>query len=525
MKRLISMADSLMLDRKTKDLLSIQDIQLMEKASLRIWDSLRSALPELRHRWKKILAVAGKGDNGGDALAILRHAWSSGFLDVSAIISSGSLKPTCAAQAASLSSLGIPVVHWDDLDEEELKKLISGADVILDGILGTGSVGPARGEAGRMIGALCARKASAKIVSIDVPSGIGDDYLAGRAAVNADLCCTLLPLKIPLFLPEARRHCGSIRTIDDVFPKTLIDSMFNRSQVDGPVLLEMKDLPRLLLGIEAGAYKNSRGRVVVFAGSEGQAGAARLCAKAALSVGAGYCTLYADPGICASIIPDLEPVVVKPFSGTSAPELLCDALVVGPGWGEGPERKTLLESLLGQHIPLVVDAAAIRILASLDDRHFNRDSVLAITPHPGEFSALAKAKGISLEQPFLEAIKEVSKTYQAIIVYKSHITILCDPQGKIAFWDGMTPELGTAGSGDVLAGMIGGIIALFEADFLRKGSTLDYACARHAAEGAVLIHGLSGQRLAKSKGWFTADQLIPEGARLAHEIMQTREGA
>jgi NAD(P)H-hydrate epimerase len=221
----------------------------------------------------------------------------------------------------------------------------------------------------------------------------------------------------------------------------------------------------------------------------------------------------------------LEPVVVKPFSDTSASELICDAIVVGPGWGEDPGRKPLLESLLRQPIPLVVDAAAIRILASIDYQYLSRDSVLVITPHPGEFSALAKSRGISLEQPFLKAIKQVAKTYKAIIVYKSHVTVLCDPQGNIAIWDGMTPELGTAGSGDVLAGMIGGMIALCEAGIRREASTLDEASARRAAEGAVVIHGLSGQKLAKTEGWFTADRLIPVGARLAHEIMHTREDA
>ncbi|TXT47027.1 MAG: YjeF-related protein [Spirochaetes bacterium] len=386
MKRLISKAESRMLDRRTRDLLSIQDIQLMEKASLRIWDSMRFSLPELRDRETRILALAGKGDNGGDALAILRHAFSSGFIGGSAIIASGILKPSCATQADSLSSLGIPVRPWNEIDEAELGDLITGAHIILDGILGSGSEGPARNEALEMITALCARKSQARIVAIDLPSGIGEDYTASGIAVTADLCFTLHPLKIPLFLPEARRHCGSIRVIGDIFPRTLIEGMFDNTKGLRCVLLESKDLPNLLPRIEHGAYKHSRGRIAIFAGSEGQAGAARLCAKAALSIGAGYCTLYVDPGICASIIPELEPVVIKPFSNTSAPELVCDAIVAGPGWGEGPGRKSLLESLLRHSIPLVVDAAAIRILTTIDDLPMRRDSVTIITPHPGEFS-------------------------------------------------------------------------------------------------------------------------------------------
>ncbi|MEW6550280.1 MAG: NAD(P)H-hydrate epimerase, partial [Spirochaetota bacterium] len=151
MKTLVSSSEAAALDIRTKNDLCLRELQLMEKATIRLWDSIRAALPNKGSKDMKILAVAGKGNNGGDALAVLRHAWSAGFENVSAIVSSEHLSPSCSAQAESLASIGARMHPWSDVGLEMARRMMGQADVVLDGILGTGIDGPARGEAGEMI--------------------------------------------------------------------------------------------------------------------------------------------------------------------------------------------------------------------------------------------------------------------------------------------------------------------------------------------------------------------------------------
>lgn len=540
MKTLVSSSEASALDRVTKNVLCLQELQLMEKATVRLWDSLKAVLPSQDRKEVRILAVAGKGNNGGDALAILRHAWSEGFENVSAIVSSEPPSPSCAAQAKSLASLGAQVFPWRDVGKEKARRMMEQADVVLDGVLGTGIVGPAGGEAKEMIQAFpeqetmrsvgqatAGRGIRPIIISIDVPSGLGDFFTQGFPAVRADICCTLAPLKLALYLPDARRFFGALRIVEDVFPLNLVD--FAGRDDDGAssrkiLLLEEEDMHSLLPKVANDAYKMSRGKVSVFAGSQGHAGAARLCAKAVGAGGAGYCTLHADPDICGSLVPEIEPVVVSPWDGSGVPESSCHVFIVGPGWGEEPTRKAVLEDLIAQRKPVVADASALRLLASIQGAKAGKDACLILTPHPGEYAALAMAKGIPAALPFLDSLPEVAKAYGALVVYKSHVTAICDLNGNLSFWDGMNPALGTAGSGDVLSGLIAGVLGVHAAQASVCGGRLDLGQILRAVQGAVILHGVAGRNLARTEGWFSADRLIMECARLAYGSMnQSKE--
>ncbi len=540
MKTLVSSSEAAALDIRTKNDLCLRELQLMEKATIRLWDSIRAALPNKGSKDMKILALAGKGNNGGDALAVLRHAWSAGFANVSAIVSSEHLSPSCSAQAESLASIGARMHPWSDVGLEMARRMMGQADVVLDGILGTGINGPARGEAREMIQAFPGQDAMGSeelvsgkregrpfIVSIDVPSGLGDFFTLGFPAVRADICCTLAPLKLALLLPDARRFFGALRIVEDVFPATLVD-IAGRNE-DGAsfrnaILLEEEDMHSLLPKVPNDAYKMSRGKVSVFAGSHGHAGAARLCAKAVGAGGAGYCTLHADPDICGSLVPEIEPVVVSPWDGSGVPESSCHVFIVGPGWGEKPTRKAVLEDLIAQRKPVVADASALRLLASLPDARAGKDACLILTPHPGEYAALAMAKGIPAASPFLDSLPEVAKAYGALVVYKSHVTAICDLNGNLSIWDGMNPALGTAGSGDVLSGLIAGVVGVHAAQASVCGGRLDQGQILRAVQGAVILHGVAGRNLARTEGWFSADRLIKECARLAYDSMnQSKE--
>ena len=521
MKALVTCEQSRALDVATREKLALGSLQLMEKASLRLWDALAALIGE-RYGTDKgcaITALCGKGDNGGDALAMLRHAYSSGYRNLKAIISTRELSESCSRQADSLSSFGIQPVLWNEADEQGMRSVFEGAEIVLDGIAGTGLGGPARGEAKAMIEFLNkVTRASdkVKIVSVDLPSGLSDEWKSEYPTAAADITLALEPAKIACYLPQARPLCGDLRIVRDVFPDSL---MWENSSAK---LLEATDIADLQSPLAAESYKMTRGRLAIFAGSMGAAGAAMLCAKAALASGAGYVTLYVDEDLYPVLAPALESVIVKPLGPKQKVQPVCDLILAGPGWGRGEGRVELLNSILESGIPAILDADAIRLLAAHPDLARRKSAPYAITPHPGEFAALAAGIGENAGEAPWKAMVDVSGVYTAVTVLKGNTTLLATPSKRFSVWDGMRPELGTAGSGDVLAGLMAGIAAANIA-FLRQSENPGSGDAEkteealfRAAECAVAAHGSVGGILAERKGWFEASDLIAECGLMLH---------
>ncbi|HWR10883.1 MAG TPA: NAD(P)H-hydrate dehydratase [Rectinemataceae bacterium] len=535
MRILLTCEQSRNLDDATRASLALSSLQLMEKASLRMWDALRAVIAqrhELREKGKdlRIVALCGRGDNGGDALAMLRHAYSSGFSSLAAIISSREPGENSRKQAESLESAGISRARWP-----EGRETLSKADIVLDGIGGTGMKGQAVGEAKSMIECLNALKRAGKtdtaeraavtfdeasraplIVSIDLPSGLGDVWKKGFPCVAADVTLCLEPVKAVCYLPDSRALCGELVAIPDVFPEKLA------SEHAETTLIESQDLGGLIPAVGGESYKMSRGRLAIFAGSIGATGAAQLCAKAALASGAGYVTLYVDEAVYPIIASSLESVIVKTLP--EKPDLgACDAILAGPGWGRGAERSTLLKALLESGIPLVLDADAIRLLASRPELALSIKTPYAVTPHQGEFVAMAATLNLPEDSAPWETMRNVCENYRALVIVKSHITWILSPGQKTAIWEGLTPELGTAGTGDVLAGLFVGILAgkmarlkaaSFKAD---SENSAVWKALEDSASCAVIAHGLAGKRLARRRGWFESSDLVEECSLVLHD--------
>jgi NAD(P)H-hydrate epimerase len=537
MKTLVTCAQARELDAAARKALALSSLQLMEKASLRLWDALRAriaGLPALSGKGGvlRIVALCGRGDNGADALAMLRHAYSAGFSCLHAIVSAREPGETQRTQASSLASAGVPILSWSA--EAEALALLEGADLVLDGILGTGANGAAAGEAAAMIDALnnlgksggAAPGAAARphIASIDLPSGLGDGWSSGMPCVQADSTLSLEPAKAPCFSPEARQACGMMIPVDDVFPAALV------SKNDAISLLEAADLDLLAPIVGDAEYKTSRGRLAIFAGAEGSLGAAQLCAKAAIASGAGYITLYVDDPLYPLAAPALESVIVKPLSGIAGVPA-GDAILVGPGWGRGAGRKDLLAAILASGTPAILDADAIRILAENPGLASTAKAPCALTPHPGEFAALGMAfPGGREGEPFLQALAGASRATGMLTLHKSSLTWIAEPEGSLAVWEGLTPELGTAGSGDVLAGLFAGLAAANLAARSTSGGAKPARQApqsagealRGAARCAVVAHGLAGRRLARERGWFGAADLAEECALIMRGASRAR---
>lgn len=544
MKALVSCAESRLLDARTRDQAALQPLQLMEKASLRLYDALRAWAAGLRRAdgsarfpgfpsGARLVALCGRGDNGADAMAILRHAaFDAGAADLLAIhldIPEGSPQ---AAQAGSLDSLGVPRRRWD----ASCAALLDEADIVLDGILGSGVKSAPRGEALDMIRA-CGQARKPLVVSIDLPSGSGDAMESGRLTVHADLTLCLSPLKTALYVPGVAARRGTVAEVRGVFPADGADA------VPEAFLLEATDLGLPAghagggtdSGAEAGldsgalrrrrlasatAYKTRRGRVAVFAGSPGAAGAAWLCADAALRAGAGYVAVFADDRIASAIARRAPELMVRPRKASGFDPGDWDLVLAGPGWGRGPDREGLLAELLESGLPLVLDADAIAPYLRLAREGRSKASRVVLTPHPGELrAAFGEDATLAATDP-RAALAALALPEGAAIILKSHMTWLGIPGELPCVWEGMEEALAIAGSGDVLAGLLAGIWAslIAQGDLgdqeSGEAANRDDATRALAMRRAVIAHGLAGKRLHARQGWFTARSIAVEAGRI-----------
>jgi NAD(P)H-hydrate epimerase len=504
MKFLVACSEAARLDAAVAERAAVPPLLLMEDASLRLWDVL-SPLAASRGAGYSggLVAVCGAGNNGGDALALLRHARFSGAKRVAAILA-GRLGELASIHAASLKALGVPVLDWNG-DRRSCEEILAEATLVVDGISGTGLRGRLREELSSLMDAL---RGGSPIAAIDLPSGLSDSFEDGFPLISAAWTLSVEPRKACLYFPSARASCGEILPIVGVFPE-------DAATETRAALLEAKDLDSLAPLPPETAYKGERGRVAVFAGSAGASGAAVLSSRACLAAGAGIAALFASRELYPIAASMLDAVMVKPEPEDGAFDgARWDSILVGPGWGKGPSRQKRLRALLDAGLPAVLDADAINLYRELLDSGFSPSTPIVLTPHPGEFAALTGiGPELSLANP-AKVLAEAAKKLKAVIALKSQVTWIASPDGELAVWDGMESALGTAGSGDVLAGLAAGLLAGKAAR-----SRLDHAApspsdAFSSACAAVIAHGLAGRAARRARGWFEAGHIIEEAAKI-----------
>ncbi len=509
MRPLIGCAEASRLDRRARDIAALPPLLLMEDASLRIWDLLRPIAERLGAGGpgRPIVALCGAGNNGGDALAVLRHARFAGFCELAAILGREDLGEPPSLYLDSLRALGVPILSWYRQRDESLG-ILARAALLLDGIAGTGLEGPLRSGLAEL--AAAANACPAPVLAIDLPSGLRDAFRPGDPLVEAAWTISVEPRKAALYAPAQRPSCGEILAAEGVFP---LDTLRGEHD-DGAstFLIEASDLRSWLPAPSPDLHKGERGRLAVFAGAIGSTGAACLASRSALAAGAGLVALFASPETLPILSCRLESVMVKPEPdepGAIDPKRW-DALLAGPGWGDCDRNRAALGRLLSSGLPAVLDADAIRLYRRLRDSGFASASPLLLTPHPGEFEALTGlAPALALADPESQ-LREQAAKLGAVIVLKSSVTWIAAPDGRIGVWEGRESGLATAGSGDVLAGLAAGILCSLLADGTRPAQDALFA----AACAAVSAHGIAGARARESLGWFEAGDLVAEAARL-----------
>ena len=463
------------IDKQSIEGIGIPSIVLMEAAANTVFRSIQRNFPEFRH----VGIIVGKGNNGGDGLALARQLAHAGYTVQIVLVSSpGRFTGDALTNLQVTQNLGLPMVEV--LSESELKKLdneIVSCDLIVDAIFGTGLRGGIEGYIKDVIDWL--NSTERPIVAIDLPSGLNADTGAVEGAcIRADRTVTIgLPKRGTLLHPGAQT-VGALEIADIGLPRSVVESRRIRVNWTQPSQVVNWIPPRPTY-----SHKGTYGRVFVLAGSTGMTGAAVLASQAALRSGAGLVKLGIPKSLNPVVEVKLSEVMTTPLPETSEgslaltakPQILefiertASVLAIGPGLSQHPETVDLIQSLLREtDRPTVIDADGLNALA---DGKIHRSpskgnnpisslpSQTMLTPHPGEMARLAGLSVADIEKNRIGVAQEFARKHGVTLVLKGVPTVVALHTGEVWLNSTGNPGMATGGMGDVLTGLIAGLTA------------------------------------------------------------------
>ena len=406
----------------------------------------RAVAEAVQARWSKrpVAVLCGPGNNGGDGFTAARHLAAAGWPVRLALLGSREHLSGDAANHAAL---------WKGSVEPFTLDFLEGAGVVIDAIFGAGLSRPIEGAAAQMIEALKVR--GIPMCAVDVPSGLdgANGEIRGTAA-PADLTVTFFRKKPGHLLFPGRRLCGSVVLADIGTPATVLHKIAPQTFENSPMLwLEGYPWPA------TEGHKYRRGHALIL-GGEAITGAARLAALSALRAGAGLVTLAAPAPIWTVYAAALTSVIVRSFNGLEGFDaLLADerknAIAIGPGAGVGEATRQYVSAALATKRAVVLDADALTSFAEAREDLFRAvTGPCVLTPHEGEFARLFDFTGDKLTR----ARKAAAKS-NAVVLLKGPDTVIAAPDGRAAINTNAPPQLATGGTGDVLTGLIAGLMA------------------------------------------------------------------
>ena len=482
------------IDKATIEREPVTSSMLMERASIAFADAVVKIIDQSR----PTIVYAGMGNNGGDGLAVARILAHRGFNPEVCIIKSSS--EGTADFNRNLNRLtSETTVKPIIADKATLIKKPDQSYTVIDALLGTGIAGPARGLISEAI--VIINEAKAKVISIDIPSGLLCDSShsgSGVPVINAKRTFTFQFPKIAFMFAENEQYTGIWEVLDIGLNKEAIE------EITSPYNYNLlPDIFPLIKSRDNFSHKGNFGHALLAAGSEGKTGALTLSARACMKAGVGLLTCHI-PGAAAGFLNNNIPEAMyirdssESYLSDIVPTDKFNALAAGPGLGTAPATMEVVRSLLAnKKVPLLLDADALNILSLNQCWLEMLNSNTVITPHPGEFDRLA-GKSDSGYERFLKQIN-FSRRYGCVVVLKGAHTSVTDSKGNVWFNSTGNPGMATAGSGDVLTGLILSLLA--------QG----YGIAEAAICG-VFIHGEAGD-LAEKKGSYesvTASDIINE---------------
>lgn len=470
--------------------------ELMELAGEFVASIVEQHDPKPQH----VLFLTGFGNNGGDgwvAADILQH---KGFqVDVVTPVTPDEVPAALARHVARRTAARDVIVHVGP-SKDELTQLIEGADVVVDAILGTGFHGELRPPFTIWIPTL--NELSPFVISVDVPSGLDSETgVVQGDCIRADVTATMLATKIGLYSADGPEYAGDV-VCGELFDKLddVIDEVDHAADI-----VEPGDLMDCIQPLPANIDKYSRGSVLVVAGSATYPGAAMMAAKAAARAGAGYVTVAA-PDMCANLIrmalPSI-PVIAIPSDargafGAAARSVICeiagkyDCVLCGPGMTTAAGCMQVVTGLLEEGMPLILDADALNCLSRVcidgineTPELYRREGPLILTPHYRELSRLAGGQQVGDLGTAINAAQKIvwaAGSSDMSIIAKGPTTAVVGVESVMLPMSGPS-SLATAGSGDVLAGILAGIVATMHDDVDNWGLLCSYAVALHSNTG------------------------------------------
>ena len=455
-------------DKNVIENYGLPELSLMESAGRRVAREVARVADPIEK--KTVCVAAGSGNNGGDALAAARYLSNVGArVKVFVLEGKNGRSESLDVQIKVLRAMNVEIQMLDsDRAWERMQVQLRFADVVVDGILGTGFSGQLRPNALRLIRLV--NSANKPVVSIDIPSGVASDTgQTGDAAVKA-VCTVALGLpKVGHYISPGAGLVGEI-VIDGIgLPSQLLSDDIHQTLVDDALAITLlPERPR-------DAHKGSCGKILVVAGSRGLTGAASLASMAALKAGAGLVTLAVPESLNPIFEAKLTEVMTAPIvetkmgvlGGDKALEQIseltdkADVILIGPGLGRAKETLSLVRKLVPMiEKPLVLDADGIYAFNDKIEELKACKQIPILTPHLGELAALLGKTVEELRKDLVTTVREAAVEYRAIIVAKCETTVIAYPNGEIFISPLGNAGMATGGSGDVLSGAIAGLIKL-----------------------------------------------------------------
>ncbi len=486
--RLVGSAEMRAIDRAAIEGLAIPSLELMERAGRAVADAAQSLVAPTG----RVVVVCGGGNNGGDGWVAARLLHQAGR-DVRAVelVAAARLSPDAREMRERAARAGVRSATAGGGALEAAR-----GDLVVDALLGTGLSRAPEGPFAEAIAAVAAARArGARVLAVDVPSGLSAD--TGRplgACVQADATVTFAFQKRGLVLHPGPALAGAVTVADIGIPPEAAD----RVPVEAE-LLEEAQARALVPARDPEAHKGAAGRVLVVAGSPGKTGAAHLALTGALRGGAGLVTLAARAEVLPFALagrPEAMSLALAgdgPLGARDLPALLAaaegvDALVIGPGIPRGPETGALLLDLLSRaRRPAVLDADALNALAGAPARLATAGAPLLLTPHPGEMARLCGTTTAEVQADRLGLAAARAAEWGAAVLLKGARTVVAGPGATPAVIPTGNPGLATGGTGDVLAGLCGALLASGLSPF-------------DAGRAGAWIHGRAGDLAARRLG-------------------------
>ena len=486
-------------DRRAIDERGIDGLLLMESAGAGVAAALMRDEPRLAQLG--VIVLCGKGNNGGDGLVIARHLAGRAIVPkVVLLAAANELTGAAAINLRAARGVGLDVVEvTDDAGWDAQRGGLTRGGVVVDAMLGTGIRGGAHGLVARVIADL--DSAGCRVFSVDLPSGLdADSTEIPGPAVRAERTYTLCRPKLPLVFGPAALLAGRLNVVPIGIPDDCVAA--SRAALEW---LDAGAVAGLLPRRPAESHKGSYGHLIAVAGSRGKAGAAVLLGRAALRSGIGLVTVAVPDALLECVAAMQAELMTAPLpqhpdggialEATQRVLALCergDALAVGPGLGDSESTRAAVAELLARvERPTVVDADGLNALAGGGDRALGAlrrpGGRFVLTPHPGEAARLLGSSSATVQSDRTAAVRELCVRSGAIVVLKGHRTLIASPDGRLSINASGNPGLATAGTGDVLCGMLGA--------FLSRGLE-----PRDAARLAVFAHGDAGDRAAARLG-------------------------